>query len=78
MASQADYTSAANAILAVLRGIVAQYAKQYPDMFHWEEQVAQRLLPIAGQCAKASVDAVDAERAAASQPQPMNPAQKGD
>ena len=62
MATQADYTASANAILAVLRGIVAQYAAQFPDMFNWEEQVAQRLGPIAGQCAKASVDAVDAER----------------
>ena len=62
MATQADYTASANAILGVLKGIVAQYAAQYPDMFSWEETVAQRLPPIAGQCAKASVDAVDAER----------------
>jgi hypothetical protein len=62
MATPQDYTAAANAILHVLRGIVAGYAEQFPDIGNWEERVAQALPPIAGQCAKAAVDAVDTER----------------
>jgi hypothetical protein len=55
-----DVTIAANAILGVLRGIVAQYAAEFPDIGGWEETVAQRLPPIAGQCASAVIDALNA------------------
>ena len=57
MATQQDYTASANAILAVLREWMAA---NVPEMF--QGQLAAALPAIAGACAKASVDAVDAER----------------
>ena len=57
MATQADYSAAANAILAVLD---AWIRANIPDEFQ-NEAIAE-MPALAGACAKAGVDAVDAER----------------
>ena len=57
MATQADYTAAANAILAVLDAWIRE---KLPEFYQSEALAAMPAL--AGACAKASVDAVDAER----------------
>jgi hypothetical protein len=60
MATQNDYTTAANAILAILNAYVKA---DVPDVFGEQEKALAAMPGIAGQCAKAAVDAVDAERA---------------
>ena len=54
-----DYTIAANSILAVLKGVVDEMAGSAPDIGGWRESVAARMPSIAGQCAKAAVDALN-------------------
>ena len=58
MATQADYTASANAILAVLD---AWIRANIPEFYQAEAIAAMPAL--SGSCAKASVDAVDRERA---------------
>jgi hypothetical protein len=55
-----DVTIVANAILAVLRGVVDEMAGNAPDIGGWRETVAAKMPGIAGQCAKAAVDALNA------------------
>ena len=57
MGTQKDYTASANAILAVLD---AWIRANIPDVYQGDAIAAMPAL--AGACAKASVDAVDAER----------------
>lgn len=57
MATQADYTASANAILAVLNNWVAQ---KVPPEFQGD--ILPVLPALSGAAAKASVDAVDTER----------------
>ncbi len=60
MASKADYTAAANAILKVLDAYVNAYV---PDIMGYRGEALAAMPNVAGAAAKASVDAVDAERA---------------
>ena len=60
MASHADYTAAANAILKVLDDYVNAYV---PDMMGYREKALGAMPAVAGAAARAGVDAVDAERA---------------
>jgi hypothetical protein len=62
MATQADYSAAANAIVAILDAYVKQYV---PTIFDEESKALAAMPGVAGACAKAAVDAVDAERAKA-------------
>ena len=57
MATQADYTVSANAILAVLD---AWIRANIPDGY--QDEAIAKMPALAGSAAKASVDAVDAER----------------
>lgn len=59
MATQGDYTTAANAILAVLNDYVKA---DVPTIFGEQDKALAAMPAIAGQCAKAAVDAVDAGR----------------
>lgn len=72
-ATQADYTAAANAIASVLmkdirNSVEAHIRSEVPSIFQGRavaalSQVYSQVPAIAGECAKAAVDAVDAERA---------------
>ena len=59
MASPAEYTAAANPILAVLDTWVKQYV---PDMLGYQEKALAAMPALAGQCAKAGVDGAEAYR----------------
>lgn len=56
-ATQGEYTTAANAILAVLKqDIVANV----PNIFGYQDKALRMAPALAGECAKAAVDALEA------------------